>query len=422
MSDPINNAEIESEVESGMALARRFVQQIDFSHVQSGEWFIQLLRQVMASNEKNANAVYFQQKYPGLSADEIADILMSVSSRYAAIAGGIAGVAITANQLATLSSAGMTATLWLGSLGVEMVYLSWIQIRLVADLATIYDLQLDAEDPEDLLMIFGYALGVAPSEFLGKGMQIAAGATTRSAIKTYISKGTLKTIQEFARRLGFKILQRTIIKYAVPAVSAAVGSSYNYLTTRSVGKIAKAHFSNRGKASEELRMLITRQFTYDIIFPAAIIYIANVDGVFSQEERDLYKSILDRMTFDEHDQRNFQRLIEHEENILVEIQKLEDEIVSKTLLDLLILMAVYDGKLADEERQFLMTVADVLELSIDMNDIEQQATSYRVEYTNVVWNVVTDKTTASLGAVKSQVDKWITSWRRKTESEDTNGD
>ncbi|MDQ7035494.1 MAG: hypothetical protein Q9P01_11860 [Anaerolineae bacterium] len=121
-----------------------------------------------------------------------------MSSRYAAVAGGIAGIAITMNQLTALASAGITATLWLGSLGVEMVYLSWLQIRLVADLATIYDLQLDAEDPEDILMVFGYALGVTPTEFLGKGVQIAAGATTRSAIKTYVSKGTLKTIQDSA--------------------------------------------------------------------------------------------------------------------------------------------------------------------------------------------------------------------------------
>lgn len=417
MSEDLNNTEVEEEVRSGMELARRFVQTIDFNDVQSGEWFIQLLRQVITTNQKNARADYFQQKYPGMDEDDIADLLVSVTSRYAAVAGGIAGVAITANQLTTLASAGMTATLWLGSLGVEMVYLSWLQIRLVADLAVIYDLQLDAEDPEDILMIFGYALGVTPTEFLGKGLQIAAGATTRTAIKTYISKGTLKTLQDFARRLGFRILQRTIIKYAIPAVSAAVGSSYNYVTTRSVGHIAKSHFKNRGKASEELRLLITRQYTYDIVFPAAILYMAKVDGEFQQEERELYQSILRRMDFAEHDQHEFQKLIDREDNILTAIREINDEAASNTLLDLMILMAVFDGKLAVEEQLFLQNISDTLGISIDMADVKAQAESYRVEYGDTRWNSVVNATTSSLGAMKDQVNQWVTNWRTSTSDE-----
>lgn len=415
MNENINDKEIESEVQAGMELARKFVKKIDLSDVQSGDWFIQLLRQVISTNEKTARADYFQNKYPGMEADDIADVLISVSSRYAAVAGGIAGVAITANQLTALASAGITAILWLGALGVEMVYLSWIQIRLVADLATIYDLQLDAEDPEDILMVFGYALGVTPTEFLGKGVQIAAGETTKRAIKTYISKGTLKTIQDFARRLGFKILQRTIIKYAIPAVSAVVGSSYNYIATRSVGQIAKSHFKRRGKASEALRTLITKQYTYNLIYPAAVLYIAKVDGEFSEKERELYQSILKRMSFDEHEQRDFQKLVDNEDSILSTIRELDDEIASKTLLDLLVLMAVFDGKVADEEREFLEKVSGSLGIPIDIEVLEAQAANYRTKNVDSKWDTVVNATSSSLGTVKGNVSKWVSILRKNSD-------
>jgi hypothetical protein len=365
----------------------------------------------MKANQENARAHYFQQKYPGMSADDIATTLISVTCRYAAVAGGIAGVAITANQLTTLASAGITATLWLGSLGIEMVYLSYLQIRLINDLASIYDLQLNADDPEDMLMIFGYALGVTPTEFLGKGIQIAAGATTRHAIKTYISKGTLKTVQEFARRLGFKILQRTIIKYAVPAISAAVGSGYNYVSTRSIGNIAKLHFKNQGKASEELRSLVTRQTTYKIIFPAAILYMAQVDGEYTQAERDLYKSILVRMSFDKHSSQEFQKLIEVEDNLLAAIRDLNDEAASRTLFELLSLMAAYDGKLADEELLFLQNVAHILNIPINLDELEAQVAIYRIDVTDTVWNKVINTTSSSLDVVKTKVDKLRMRWR-----------
>ncbi len=190
-----------------------------------------------------------------------------------------------------------------------MLYLAQIQMRLVLDLSVIYDLQLDAEDPEDILMIFGYALGVTPTEMLGKGLQAAARAATKGAVKKYISKDTLKAVQKFASRLGFKILQRTILKYAVPVASAAIGSSYNYVTTKSVGRIAKAHLKNRGKVTDELRILVSRKNIYDLAFPAAVMYVAQVDGYFSQKEKELYKAMLSRMSFDEHTQAEFQKLI-----------------------------------------------------------------------------------------------------------------
>src|SRR5512137_1017449 len=108
--------------------------------------------------------------------------------------------------------------------------------------------------------------------------------------KPVVSKGTLEALQKFAQRLGFKILQRTIIKYAVPVVSAGVGSGYNYISTKSVGKIAKIHFKNRGKATDELRAVISKQNIYDLAIPAAAMFMAQVDGNVSPKEKELYRA------------------------------------------------------------------------------------------------------------------------------------
>jgi uncharacterized tellurite resistance protein B-like protein/RNA polymerase subunit RPABC4/transcription elongation factor Spt4 len=367
-------AQVAKELEDAKTLAKSF----NFEEVKSGDWFIKLLQQVARAYDRNARATYFQKKYPGLPADEIADTLTNVTVRYATIAGAVAGVAATANQLATISSAGMTAALFVGSIGAEMLYLSQIQMRLVLDLSVVYDLQLDLEDPEDVLMIFGYALGVAPAEMLGKGLQVAAGAATKGAVKKYVSKGTLKTIQDFARRLSFKILQRTILKYAVPVASAAVGSGYNYTATKSVGRIAKAHLKNRGKVTDELRVLVSRQNTYDLAFPAAVMYVAQVDGQFSAKEKEFYKAMLSRMAFDEHTQAEFQKLIANEDNILEAIAKIEDEEVRRSLMETIVLMAIYDGELAEKEHEFLRSVAERLNVSLDIAAVEQRVQDYQV--------------------------------------------
>ena len=390
---------LKTQVASELDKAKQLARSLNFQDAKSGDWFIHLLQKVIQTYNRNARASYFQQKYPGLPPDEIADILTSVTVRYATIAGAIAGAAATANQIAALSSAGMTAALFLGSIGAEMLYLAQIQMRLVLDLSVVYDLQLDAEDPEDVLMIFGYALGVTPTEMLGKGLQVATGAAAKGAVKKYVSKGTLKTLQDFARRLGFKILQRTILKYAVPVASAAVGSSYNYVTTKSVGRIAKAHLKNRGKVSDELRVLVSRQNTYDIAFPAAVMYVAQVDGQFSQKEKELYKAMLSRMSFEEHTQAEFQKLIASDENVLDAVANIEDVEVRGSLMETLIMMAIYDGELAEKERKFLEDVAERLNISLDMAEIERRTQDYQI----VIQKNVFEKTAGIAGgaAVKA---------------------
>jgi uncharacterized tellurite resistance protein B-like protein len=394
MTTPTPNDEhVKAQVSKEMEDAKTFAKTLNFEEVKSGEWFIKLLQQVVKAYDRNARAAYFQKKYPGLSPDEIADILTSVTVKYAAIAGAIAGVAASANEIAAISSAGLTISLFVGSIGAEMLYLSNIQMRLVLDMSVVYDLQLDTEDPEDILLIFGYALGVAPTEVLGKGLQVAARAGTKSAVKKVFGKGTLDALQKFAQKLGFKILQRTIIKYAVPVASAAVGSGYNYIATKSVGKIAKIHFKNRGKVTDELRAVISKQNIYDLAIPAAAMFMAQVDGNVSPKEKELYRAMLSRMSFEEHTPADFNRLVSEEHSILDAVSQIEDVELRKTLIELLTLMAVYDGILANEEREFLTSAAERLGVSLDIEQVEKRAKEYQV----IVEKNLLERTAGAMG-------------------------
>lgn len=377
-TEPPEEEVIKAEVSSELEEAKDFAKTLGADDIKSGQWFVALLQKVVQSYDRNARAEYFQQKYPGLPPDEIADVLTSVTVRYATIAGAITGAAVTVNQIGALSSVGMTIAVMTGAIGAEMVYLAHIQMRLVLDLSVVYDLQLDPEDPEDILMILGYAMGVAPTEMVGKGLQVAARGGTQYAVKKYVSKGTLKAVQDFGKRIGIRILQKSIIKYMVPVVSAVVGSSYNYVTTKSIGGIAKNHLKNRGKVTEELRQLVSRQNTYDIAFPAAAMYMAQVDGEFSEKEKEFYQALLSRMSFEEHTQAEFQKLIASEENILDAIAELEDDEVKNSLVEVMVLMSIYDGKLAEKEREFLINAATYLNVPLDIDEVEARTTDYRI--------------------------------------------
>jgi uncharacterized tellurite resistance protein B-like protein len=390
-----NDESLKSQVAKELERAKEQAKSFDFEKVKTGEWFFNLLKQVVKAYDRNARAAYFQKKYPGLSPDEIADILISVTVRFATIAGAIVGIAASADELAALESGGLTIALFIGSIGAEMLYLSNIQMRLVLDMSLLYDLQLDPEDPEDILMIFGYALGVAPTEIVGKGLQVAARAGAANAIKNVINKETLAALKQFAEKLGFKILQRTIIKYAVPLASAAVGSSYNYLTTKSVGQIAKVHFKNRGKVTDELRAIISKQNTYDLVIPAAVLFMAQVDGNMSPREKNLYRAMLSRMSFEQHTPADFNQLFSDEQSVLDAISQVEDVELRKALIELLTLMAICDGILADGEREFLTSAAERLGVSLDIEQVEKRAKEYQI----IVRKNVFEKTAEAVGNV-----------------------
>lgn len=389
---------MEAEVSSELEEAKNFAKTLSPDDVKSGQWFVALLQKVVQSYDRNARAEYLQQKYPGLPPDEIADKLTSITVRYATIAGAVAGSAASAGQIATLLSGGMSVAVMVGAIGTEMFYLSRIQMRLVLDMTVVYDTQLDSDDPEDMLMIFGYALGVAPAEMLGKGAQVAAKGATEYAIKKYVSKGTLKAIQDMGKKIGVRILQKTVLKYGVPVISAAVGSSYNYVTTKSVGAIAKAHIRNRGQVTDELRLLVSRQNTYTLAFPAAAMYMAQVDGEFSAKEKELYRALLSRMSFEKHTQAEFQKLIANEENILSAISDIEDDEVKNSLVEIMVLMSIYDGELTDPERDFLEKTAVHLDIPLDIGEVEKRASDYRI----TVEESVFDKTA---GVAKSAASK-----------------
>src|SRR5690606_34294953 len=117
-------------------------------------------------------------------------------------------------------------------------------------------------------------------------------------------------------------------------------------------KLAKKQFGS-GAGTEELRMLVSRRYTYDLIFPAAVMYMANVDGEYHPTEKILYRQMISRMSFDEHDPQVFNQLIKDENSIMQAVGKIEETAAAELLLELLTLIAIYDGKLTDQEEQFL---------------------------------------------------------------------
>ncbi len=405
----VEDSEITSEVKDGISDAKDFAAQLTNDDIVSGSWFTKLLVKVASTYKANARAEYFKKKYPGFTSDQIAEKLIGVATRYSSITGAVSGVATTAGIAGIAPSAGLSASIIVTTIGAEMIYLSSLQMRLVLDIATAYGIQLDMNDPEDVLIVFLYASGVAPSDIIGRFAATAAGGGTKFTVKSVVTGSTLKAFYKWSEKIiGTRIVQATVIKFTVPVVSAAVGSAYNYCMTQAVGHIARTHFRNRDHVTEELRALISQQQTYQIVFPAAAIYIAKVDNQYGPKEMELYKAILSRMSLEEFEQREFDALANSADRILEAVKALPNPKAGEILLDLLCIMAVYDGELAKPELEFLLKVAGELEIDIDLASLEARAERYRIDYSSSTWRSVLNVAGDALGSTAGAGAKLLT--------------
>lgn len=218
----------------------------------SGEWLLVLIQKSFRNYYERANTEYFQQKYSSKDEEFIANKLTSVARRNASILGAVVGAAVSTDEIVGILTAGeggvgLPANIAIACTAIasEALLLVKFQLQLVANLAKVYGVPLDPDDPEDILTILAFALGGSVADMAGKfGMKVG-GRLAAKGVRAVVKKEVLATIKTLAAKIGVKILQRTIVKYTVPVVSIGIGTGWNYFSTDAMAKIAKKHLLAR---------------------------------------------------------------------------------------------------------------------------------------------------------------------------------
>lgn len=214
----------------------------------SGEWLIKLLAKCFSNYYERANFEYFSKKYSTVDEQIIANKLIAVACKNSSLLGGAVGATVSTDELVALftlaeGGIGLPANIAIAFTAVssELVMLMRIQLQLVANLAKVYGITLDPDDPEDILTILAFAIGGSVAEAAGKAGMKVGGNLARKAVKEVVKKEVLKAVQDIGKKIGLKILQKTIINTAVPVVSIGIGLVWNYSSTKAVGKMATKH-------------------------------------------------------------------------------------------------------------------------------------------------------------------------------------
>lgn len=251
--------------------------------LEDGTWFSKVLNKVMGDTE-NLNADYFSKKYVGLDKDNIAKKLINNASYKTAIIGGMAAATVTGLEFAIVPTLGASMTVIGSTLIGEFAAITYIQLKLVYELSVLYNAKLDANDPEDILTIFWYTLGVNKWEDFGNAALKGGGKTGkyigRKVLRNFkITKALQKTGKALGgRELAKKITEKSLLKLLVPGVNIVVASGMNKIFTDKLGKHAIKTFRRRALAIDILNQLMKHDRSYQLI-SVPIIYHVGIHDI-----------------------------------------------------------------------------------------------------------------------------------------------
>jgi uncharacterized protein (DUF697 family) len=223
----------------------------------SGQWLLRLIRRAFVKYWEMVSAEYFKEVYRTADRTVIADRLIRMFARNSAILGILTGIIMSADEIVLLVTGaegglGLPFNIAIAALvmTLETILLLRFQLALVACLGKLYDVQLDPDDPEDIVTILAFAIGGSAANAAGTAGMKMGGKVVARVAKSVVQKEALSALTGVAERIGFQMLARALVKYAVPVASIAIGMVMNYIATRGVGRLAKKYFrSHRGHQS-----------------------------------------------------------------------------------------------------------------------------------------------------------------------------
>ncbi|EFG64913.1 hypothetical protein [Streptomyces sp. SPB074] len=259
-------------VEEERAELREFVKGLRADDIKSGHWFTKLLSHALNSYARTADWQYFQERYEGVPPDAVVDARIKLAARYAALEGGLSAGAYTATVAATLGSLGgaspATVPAAVTTAMVDIAYTTRLQLRLAHDIAVLYRVPVDLDDPEDMWKLVRVAFTIKGGESVREGLLKAAPALTRRLIKRYYSKSAL-AVGRSLPVVGRHLLQRNVIKIGIPVVGVPLAVVLNRWTTLITGRHAREVFRNEARVRELAGRLSERT-----LHPGALPWVA----------------------------------------------------------------------------------------------------------------------------------------------------
>ncbi len=288
-----SKADLRAKVRLELDRLRDLVQKVSLEEIRQGEWFAKLLRYSLDSYANEVDATAFDRLYPGLSPAERIRARIELAARFASVGGGLTAGAYTGALAATVGSRGTASPVTLPAAGasfvLDMLFASNQQLRLAYDIAVLSGVPLDLEDPEDLWKLIRVAFVIQGRAERWEALGAKAPPTIRPILLKILA-GDPDAATRSLPAMGRFLLQRHVVKFAIPGIGVPLSIAVNYWSAHAAGAQAAGLFGREARIMETARRIARPS-----VEPTELLWvlwlIVQADAVVHENERLLLKHV-----------------------------------------------------------------------------------------------------------------------------------
>jgi tellurite resistance protein len=336
---------------------------------EASSWMQRFIYREIEQRSRTRGMDYWNQRFPGLSADERAERRIRRMLTRATVAGvSAAAGASTAEVLSIITEGwGTVVTLPLGlvSVGAEAFYTTALQIDLAFDLASIYGVPFAGDDVGEISTLLALALGVdLVREPTRHDKPAAEGELKPWRVMRQMQRA------DFSNQVSRGVLEQAVLRNAVPLVGILVSAAWNQVVLRRFARQVHTIVRQRLAIATVCRNLkLGDQRTARVILDGAWL-IATVDGDIAHHEGLALAILIDSLPLPERIAVHEASFTDDEEEWIDRAASL-DEAARSVLIDVLCLVASSDGACSTAERRFLRRVARTLGRRLDLGAVDR---------------------------------------------------
>lgn len=347
------------------------------------ERFLALVKQGLDDEKSSDRVSKLKESYAGLPADTIGDLMIRRAKRKTMVEGAVNGAAITGCYASVpLSSGGSTPAAIAGIVALilgDVTYTTAVQMKLIMDIAQLYECPFSKDNEEDVWFIFKTALGLKGTERLGGYVRVVFYETAKKQFRRLLRTGIRRALQRrvtklAGQRVGRYIGEKYVLRL-VPALNIVIGGYFNRRVTGSVGKWTKIKAKIRSSTFKQIDVLDNLHSTEKYLVLPLIFAVGTVEDKLTDNVLSLYVQSQDRLGLTREQLQLAEQLATNErldEQMKSIFATIQNEEVKSALLDIAVTTAAVNIKTTKQHEKYLKEIASCLGLEFKKKMLEDK--------------------------------------------------
>lgn len=353
--------------------------------------FLGIVRKGLNDEKALQRADEVRSKYPGLTRDALADVLIKRATKRTGASGIASGVAITgceAMVVAPVPEPGHKIAAVSGvvaSITGDMAYATTVQMQLLQEIGHIYECPFDEDDEEDVWLVLQAAQGIKGVEKAGSYVSFIFTETAKKQFRAALRTGIRRTVQTqvikvAGPRVG-RLLAEKYVMRAVPLLNIGIGYAFNRWFTKRVGQWGKVRARTRSGMFRTVDKLKLHDTQVAALSLPIIFHIGTSADSLTDNTLTLYAQIAKRLDLTDEEVAAMSELNEDREleNLLSRVSaRIGCQQIRNLLFEVALITAAASRlEFVEEHHQCLIKLSGDLEVKYSKTDLMTKITAFK---------------------------------------------